>query len=456
MLGASLAKVPSGRTIVIMAAVMITVIICVTVIALVRPELLWASSREASHRERPRRLNQQRLLDEAKEELVQKNEPFVIDAGKPPLSPDDQTKKLQQLRSVIYQAPRYSTPTYFLDTHLAVIHWNVAFELIFRSALPRIRRRHVNFLIAELANSSAVFDHARAFTEEVKRGRLPLIDCEPLLYESQDYGRVEFEKVAAQLTDADANLKAWSVALLLKRIDWDMYLTDLEQRLRDDKLWGIYAVSYDAVLSGFPPYKELVQEVLRGIPPDAGHILELGAGTGNVTKALIDRGYRVTAVENNTFMLEKLYEKQLQLTGRLTLVLESLDNTDFGEERSFDAAVAVNVAYALDDPAGCFRRVAEVLRPGGMFVLSTTHSETNLGPLLLSIKDNLRGKGELQQKEEHYQRVVEINKDIEYKLARRHSREQYQAWLEQVGFRVIYNEPSYVNAVVVIHARKLR
>jgi len=182
-----------------------------------------------------------------KERLIQQNQELVIDAEKPPLSYGELTRELTQLRSVLYQAPRYSTPTYYLDKHLSVIHWNVAFELIFRPILPRIRRRHVNYLIAELSNHDAVFDHAREFTQRVKEGQLPLVDIEPLIYNSENYGMVEFEKVATQLTDADGALKAWAVSLFLKNIDWEMYRPDLLQRLRDDKLWSIYAVSYDVI-----------------------------------------------------------------------------------------------------------------------------------------------------------------------------------------------------------------
>ena len=128
---------------------------------------------------------------------------------------------------------------------------------------------------------------------------------------------MEFEKVASQLTDPEGNLKAWSVALLLKKIDWEMYRPELLQRLRDDKLWGIYAVSYDTILSDFPPYRQLIDDVLRGISPNVGRVLELGAGTGNVTKALLQRGYTVTALENTPFMLEKMCAKKLvqQLAG---------------------------------------------------------------------------------------------------------------------------------------------
>jgi hypothetical protein len=86
---------------------------------------------------------------------------------------------------------------------------------------------------------------------------------------------VEFEKVATQLTDADANLKAWAVALFLRKIDWDMYAPDLQKRLRNDKLWVIYAVSYDAILPEFTPYRQLLEEVIGGIPNGAGRVLEL-------------------------------------------------------------------------------------------------------------------------------------------------------------------------------------
>jgi 2-polyprenyl-3-methyl-5-hydroxy-6-metoxy-1,4-benzoquinol methylase len=395
------------------------------------------------------------LPETEKARLIEENKGAVIDAEKAPLSPDDLTRQLLQLRSVLYQAPRFSTPTYYLDKHLSVIHWNVAFELIFRPILHKIRRRHVNYLIAELANHDAVFDHARAFTENLKKGELPLVDIEPLVYDSASYGVVEFEKVAAQLTDADANLKAWSVALFLKTIDWDMYLPDLQQRLRDDKLWGIYAVSYDAVLSEFTLYRRLIEEVIQGIPAGAKRILELGAGTGNVTRALLQRGYDVTAVENNPFMLEKMSAKKLEQTGRLHVNMEAVESIDLLERGNFDAVVAVNVIYALDDPYGCIRKVAQALKPRGVFALSTTHSETNLDPLLAAIATELKANGTFKAKEEHYRRVVAINNDIEYKIAKRYSREQYGAWLEQAGFEVVHNASSYKDAVIVVHARKI-
>jgi SAM-dependent methyltransferase len=378
----------------------------------------------------------------------------VLHAGVSPLNTEDQISRLHDLRSVMYQAPRYTTPTYFLDTHLAVVAWNVAFEVIFRRILPAIRRRHVNNFIIELANQTEVFEHAREFTEKVKEGHLPLVDLEPLVYESPDYGKMEFIKVATQLTDADANLKAWSVALLPKKFDWKLFQRDLEERLSEDRMWGLYAVSYDALLRGFKPYEDLIQDVISGIPAGATRVLDLGAGTGNVTEKLLLRNYQVMAVENNPFMLEKMAEKRLGSNRNLTVLMESVENTEFDGQHDFDAVVAVNVAYALDDPPGCFRKVAEALKKGGVFTLSTTHSNTNLDALLEGIRDDLVSKGKFESCREHYDRLVSVNRAIERTIARRYSMEQYKEWLVETGFEIVRSEPKYFDAVEMIHACK--
>jgi len=385
---------------------------------------------------------------------LRENQSKVIDADSKPLTPADHTSQMYALRSVIYQTPRYSTPTYFLDSHLAVISWNVSFELIFKPILSAIRRHHVNYFIVELANQDEVFDHAREFTDKVKEGHLPLIDLEPLVYESPDYGRVEFVKIATQLTDRNGELKAWAVSLLLKKIEWTLYHRDLEERLSEDRLWGAYALSYDAILRNFQPYQDLADNVLSLLPSRPSRVLELGAGTGNVTQQLLQRGHSVVAVENNPVMLESMAAKGVRAGSKLTVLMESIDSTDFDDRRNFDAAVAVNVAYALDDPLGCFRKVAGALRPGGIFALSTTHSNSSLDALLAAIKADLEARDKLLEFGEHYERLVSVNRMIERTIARRYSIGQYHAWLEDAGFQLLRSQPGYFDAVEVIHARR--
>src|SRR5262245_19140914 len=117
------------------------------------------------------------------EDLLRRNEDVLHFRDGPP-EPDAWTK---ELLPVLHEAAIYTVPTYFLDTKLRIIDWNVAFELIFSSA-GALRGKHVNYFIVELENREQVFDHAQEFTIKVQQGQLPLVDTECLRYASTDFG----------------------------------------------------------------------------------------------------------------------------------------------------------------------------------------------------------------------------------------------------------------------------
>src|SRR5260370_20268014 len=152
----------------------------------------------------------------------------VLDEDAPPPDPDEWNRRLTP---VLYHASHYSVPTYYLNLQLKVIDWNVAFELVFRDMLGKIRNRHVNYFINELDNKNEVFDHAREFTEKVRHGQLPRVDIEPLTYRSSKYGnangKVAFVKVATQLNDVKGEQQGWSVALMIRDINWCSFHLDL-------------------------------------------------------------------------------------------------------------------------------------------------------------------------------------------------------------------------------------
>ena len=78
----------------------------------------------------------------------------------------------RELRPVLSQASLYSVPSYYMDTELNVIDWNVAFGLVFQPILAKLRGRHVNYFIVCLDNRDEVYDKAREFTQQLKRGRV--------------------------------------------------------------------------------------------------------------------------------------------------------------------------------------------------------------------------------------------------------------------------------------------
>lgn len=369
--------------------------------------------------------------------------------------PPDLDTWYKRLRPNLHQASFYTVPTYYLDTDLNVVDYNIAFEIVFRELAGPLRGRHVNWFIARLHNHDQVHAHGREFTDRVReKRRFPFVDLEPIVYDSIDFGRVEFTKVASQLHDCDGRLQGWAVALMVRRIDWDAFERKLNEKLFQDKLWSVYSGPYDRIFPDFPPYAQLIQDVIAVVPRDHRHVADFGAGTGNTTVALLKQKHQVTAVENNVGMLDRLASK-LQPADAVAIVKASIENIECFKNEVFDAVVMVNVLHAVDDPLGCLKDIYRVLKPGSVLGLSTIHRRTNLDELLGAIKEHLLKEGTYQQLISDYDMLERINRDIEQTIARRHTRTEYQRFVRTAGFEITRYVPStYHNAVMLLHAKK--
>ncbi|MFG2499556.1 class I SAM-dependent methyltransferase [Streptomyces sp. NPDC048441] len=68
-------------------------------------------------------------------------------------------------------------------------------------------------------------------------------------------------------------------------------------------------------------------DVIAGAVPAGAHILELGSGAGRVTRPLLERGFRITAVDESAEMLEKV----AALDGRVRTIRSPIEKLDLGE-----------------------------------------------------------------------------------------------------------------------------
>ncbi len=364
------------------------------------------------------------------------------------------------LREVLHQANLYSTPTYYLDRNLNIIDWNIAFDVLFAEIVGSLRMSHVNWFISKLGNPERVFQHAKEFSKELP---LRMLDSETLYYTSGIYGLTHMVKFATQLHDEQGGERGWTVALFIRRIgDWEKYRVHLQDRFEKNKTWSYYGASYDKVLLEYPPYLQLQQGVARAVPRGDLLVADIGAGTGNTTQALLDRGNRVWAVENNMVMLDLLRSKQFD-PDRVKIIKSSAEHLEILAEQSlkrpFDAIVSVNVLYALERPLACLRGLNRLLKVGGILAFSTTHSETQLTPLLDDIKATLEKKRIFDRLAGDYDCVYRGNMLVE-EMVRRHSREQYLQWVRDAGFSVKYHSPieypdKRIGVVMVVHAVKV-
>lgn len=429
----------------ILAGVLVLIVVAAVVVAFKRP---------TTERKRERQRSDKFKQDSGPHRIQDDGRREILGAEKSRPELDTWYRKL---RPTLHQASFYTVPTYYLDTDLNVLDYNIAFEIVFQEIAGKLRGKHVGWLIARLKNKLEVFEHGRVFTERVmETGIFPFIDLEPISYESRDFGLVEFTKVASQLHDEGGNLQGWAVALMIRSIRWDAFEKVLKDKLYLDKLWSVYSGPYDRILTGFQPYVQLIQDVTSVVTGENCSVVDLGAGTGNVTTALLAKGHRVTAVENNVGMLDHLGLKTRKNRDGLTIVKASVENLECLNDESFDAVVMVNVLYAVDDPLRCLREIHRILAPGGVLGFSTTHSETRLNELLETIKAQGRFEGADGRAMNDYNVLERVNRNIERTIARRHTREQYKDWVRDAGFEITrYEDSTYHKAVMLIHAKKI-
>jgi len=127
-----------------------------------------------------------------------------------------------------------------------------------------------------------------------------------------------------------------------------------ERRRAQAASFGAVAATYERARPSYP-----ARAIDWLLPPGAGRVLDLGAGTGKLTRALVDRGLDVAAVEPSAGMRDEL--------ARVLPGVRVLDGTAEAiplADRSVDA-VLVAQAWHWVDPALAVPEAARVLTPGG-------------------------------------------------------------------------------------------
>jgi SAM-dependent methyltransferase len=125
---------------------------------------------------------------------------------------------------------------------------------------------------------------------------------------------------------------------------------------------------YDSARPGYPD--EAVRWLVGDTPVD---VVDLGAGTGKLTRSLSGLGHRVVAVEPLPAMLERL---RRHVPAALPVVgsAESIPLADASAD-----AVVVAQAFHWFDPPRALVEIARVLRPGGTLGLVWNTRDERVG-----------------------------------------------------------------------------
>jgi ubiquinone/menaquinone biosynthesis C-methylase UbiE len=142
--------------------------------------------------------------------------------------------------------------------------------------------------------------------------------------------------------------------------------------------WNDFADGYDPIMSSDPAYRKLLSRIVETIPTTAKRILDLGCGTGALTKLchLVHPDARVIGLDPATKMLE---EARIRVNRPGVSFEEgSAANLRSFPAGSFDAVISNFALHHLshDDKRVCTHEVWRVLKPGGVFVYGDQHANT--------------------------------------------------------------------------------
>jgi ubiquinone/menaquinone biosynthesis C-methylase UbiE len=345
-------------------------------------------------------------------------------------------------------------PSYVLDATYHFLDWNPAFDLLVATPLGLRRRQHAEAFVRHLANVQEVVERSKIVFAP---GRDPIVDVEVLEFKSEQYGLIRFQKLAAEIADHQGNTLAWSVNLNIIDAERSVELWNaIAERMASYVRWSKYAVSYDKLLLNFDDYGALVDRVTKMVGTSQ-RCIDLGAGTGNGTLRLLKNpGVKeVWAVEQNESMLEYLRGKARDHVSRLTIVKEDIGRLEELPANYFDAAICINVLYAVEDREKCLRQAWRLLKPGGTLALSTSHRETDFHQLFGRMQEVLTRKGLFESLKPNYESAEAIHEAMK-DLIRRDTREDIRTYVERAGFRISeWHDQEYVDAVVVVKALKV-
>jgi SAM-dependent methyltransferase len=170
---------------------------------------------------------------------------------------------------------------------------------------------------------------------------------------------------------------------------------------------------YDRVRPGYPPalFDEMFRYLREGIDTREPRVVEIGAGTGKATIALLERGARVTAVEIGPEMSAFLRRK-FASEERLQVINAPFEDAELAPN-AYDLVTSFTAFHWLDREVR-FVKSREVLRPGGALAVVMTNqiaSEVDRGFFERTFPIYLEYRPDEQHTESPGENVVPVEYD---------------------------------------------
>lgn len=190
--------------------------------------------------------------------------------------------------------------------------------------------------------------------------------------------------------------------LIIELTGWSM--------ARSPSFFDRWSVSYDGERLQQSTYAPIHDEVLRRLAETGpGRILDLGCGTGQLTKRMIDTfpAAGVVGTDLSSGMLTRAADRlSADRTGGAVLVRSDAQRLPFASG-SFDVITCTESFHWYTDQAATMETLRELLVPGGRLLVASVATITGIGEDVLRFVSQLGGTPIRALTGEHMRAVVE-------------------------------------------------
>ncbi|HPA25299.1 MAG TPA: class I SAM-dependent methyltransferase [bacterium] len=175
-------------------------------------------------------------------------------------------------------------------------------------------------------------------------------------------------------------------------------MPEINPERKKDEFWKRHFEYYDFFQQQFSWYQQTIKFHLAQME-GCERILDTGAGSGNLTKELLEKSHRVVAIDSEKYALEQLREKTKEIGKNLEIVTNDVCQMGFADN-SFDGVTSMFLLPFIKDAEAYLREVYRILKNGGKFSISAWAPEPDIFKRIKEkIEEELTQKNILPQKQ---------------------------------------------------------
>ncbi len=216
--------------------------------------------------------------------------------------------------------------------------------------------------------------------------------------------------------------------------------------------WTRHMENYDLLQGNFSEYQELVDFIVQSLQ-DCKRVLDVGAGTGIVTRRLLQLGISVTALDSNSSALHLLEKKCRDMNGLITIQHDAV-LLPFSD-KSFDGIASGLVLYNFVNPKKHLTECYRVLEEKGRFAITNPLPHLDVAGLMARNRIELSKKGILPKANDKFDELLKTTQKNEEILKKNTpSESELISMLNDTGFQITAVRKTYQGGMLLLVAQK--